>query len=456
MTALTHLSFLAMAVGCQSPGFRNRSRSRGLLAGDKAEEAFPGVPTKRRLRMRSSLRQHRRGNNGESFRGSPGGAAGRIPVSWLPPDATPTVTPDDLEVPRAPLAGGTRVPLRQNWDRRTRFETLESGLFVGREELLERLTGDFTARSSGTVLISGVRGVGKTALVDRALLRARVKLQDRYWRLLVSELLAGRFWTLDFWVRRTLSRAMRTASYTGVADLADYSGAARAAAATATRQTWFQRLKPIDRLIRRLYEASGSQLLVLKFDASDISGALAEPEPLPDPKQPAGKPQVNPEKLMRALIRKLYSTCHPSQRTVEARVLGWSLDGTRQRREFFDRLAAAYQKSVSKSYKETISDSLKEALKESQSSGWELKANMARIFGAAVFLAFLGFAIWAGIANTGWQVTQKYLMSGSAGVAAFVSLGWTLKRTRERKARLTGSRHTPMSSTIHWRRCRPI
>ncbi len=185
------------------------------------------------------------------------------------------------------------------------------------------------------------------------------------------------------------------------------------------------------RVIRRLHEVSGAQLLVLKFDASDISGALADPLPAQDSQKPAGKPQVNPEKLMRALIRKLYSTCHPSQPTAEARVLEWSLHGREEGRRFSSRLAAAYQKSVSKAYKETVSNSFKEALKESQSSAWEFKANLERIFGLLAFAAFLGVAIWVGLGSIASGLTQKYLMSATAGIAAFAALAWTVKRSRE-------------------------
>ena len=187
----------------------------------------------------------------------------------------------------------------------------------------------------------------------------------------------------------------------------------------------FDRLNPIIRRIKLLGQAAGSQLLVLKFNASDISGALADPQPA------LGKPQVNPEKLMRALIRKLYSTCHPSQPTSEARVLQWSLHDKEQRRNFFGRIGAAYQKSVSKSYKETVSDSFKEALKESQSASYEQKFNIERIAGLVVCVAFLGGAVWAGSPGVGLTLVQKYIAGGAAVVASFLTLTYTAKRSRE-------------------------
>src|SRR2546422_1156735 len=70
-----------------------------------------------------------------------------------------------------------RMQFRKEWNARPRFESEEEGLFVGREDFLNRLTSHFISKGGGTILISGVRGVGKTALVDRALVDARQKLQ---------------------------------------------------------------------------------------------------------------------------------------------------------------------------------------------------------------------------------------------------------------------------------------
>src|SRR5260370_20551949 len=78
-------------------------------------------------------------------------------IAWLRPDKKPE-GPAPLEEPKpAPADPVTRLPLQQGWDRRTRYETQENGLFVGREELVERLTADFSARSTATILISGGR-----------------------------------------------------------------------------------------------------------------------------------------------------------------------------------------------------------------------------------------------------------------------------------------------------------
>ncbi len=119
----------------------------------------------------------------------------------------------------APPAGGAartsqsdpvnRVPLQNGWDRRPRYETLEDGLFVGRRQLLKRLTDDFTARNSGTILISGVRGVGKTALVERALIQARDHLQAIYWEKLQDQLLRARSWNPDSWLAVQFLRVAR-------------------------------------------------------------------------------------------------------------------------------------------------------------------------------------------------------------------------------------------------------
>src|SRR5204862_1021787 len=62
-------------------------------------------------------------------------------------------------------------------------------------------------------------------------------------------------------------------------------------------------INPVKRRIVKMYTAASWQLLVLKFSASDIAGALAEP----DQKLPE-KPHIDPEKLLRSVIRKLHAT----------------------------------------------------------------------------------------------------------------------------------------------------
>ena len=325
--------------------------------------------------------------------------------SFLPPDRKPTAPPAREEARTVSSDAANRVPLRDDWDRRPRFETLETGMFVGRTELLERLTGDLTARRSGTVLISGVRGVGKTALVERSLLAAREVLQNRYWERLLRELGRAAFWSFEWYLRRAILRAAMTPrsatqrlilgspvnAFTGFAAGPENPAVIRAMEELTRRPMGrFDWLDPMAHQIRRLSRAGGAQLLVLKFDASDISGAMADPQPAPDAEAPAGKPHVNPEKLMRALIRKLYSTCHPSQATAEASVLKWSLP--RQDRRFFvERLAVAYRKSISKAYKETVSDGFKEASKESQSSSFDLKADVIRMAGGLLSVGLRTF-----------------------------------------------------------------
>ena len=94
-----------------------------------------------------------------------------------------------LEKPKSAAATPPSAEIRANqmcfkrdWNVRPRFETEEEGLFVGRTDFLDRLNSHFISRSGGTILISGVRGVGKTSLVDRALVSSRQKLQNRYWK----------------------------------------------------------------------------------------------------------------------------------------------------------------------------------------------------------------------------------------------------------------------------------
>ena len=94
-------------------------------------------------------------------------------ASRVRPHEEPAPPPPPPQKSPAVKSGSVmRVPLQQGWDKRPRYESREGGMFVGREELLKRLAGDFTSRRSGTILISGVRGVGKTAS-DACSLRPR-------------------------------------------------------------------------------------------------------------------------------------------------------------------------------------------------------------------------------------------------------------------------------------------
>ena len=81
-----------------------------------------------------------------------------------------------------------QMRFREDWNARPRFETGNGGSFVGRDEYLKRLDSHFRSRNGGTILISGVRGVGKTALVDRALVMSRDELEKSYWENTVAYL----------------------------------------------------------------------------------------------------------------------------------------------------------------------------------------------------------------------------------------------------------------------------
>ena len=79
-----------------------------------------------------------------------------------------------MQAETQPLGG---FPLKPDWHERPHFDspTSESNdehHFVGRDEETRRLVRLFLGGLGGTVLISGYRGVGKTATVDRALIEA--------------------------------------------------------------------------------------------------------------------------------------------------------------------------------------------------------------------------------------------------------------------------------------------
>ncbi|HET8781095.1 MAG TPA: ATP-binding protein [Pyrinomonadaceae bacterium] len=322
-----------------------------------------------------------------------------------------------------------QMRFRPSWNSRPRYENEneDEGVFVGRTDSVERLNSHFISDGGGTILISGVRGVGKTALVDRALVSSRSKLQDRYWKETSTYLQAARSWHV---FDRAAHRKLGELGGGGGTYITDPSTLKRGADAYVKRKTaWWQKLSPVDRRIRRMYDASRWQLLVLKFSASDISGAL----PLPE-QETTTNPQIDPEKLLRSIIRKLYVTCHPSASEPEARVLEWSLRNKAERQLFFDTLQAAYQKSISKSYKETISNSITAALKESQTSTLEGKLNLEKI-GIVLVCVLAG----AAGAYFNWDLpttssTDFYLkvLGLPAAIVGYVLLSWTVKRTREK------------------------
>jgi len=71
-----------------------------------------------------------------------------------------------------------QIALKKDWDISINFpidnEQIQ-GHFVGRESELKLLTNEILRRTSGAILVSGYRGVGKTSLVYKALWEARKK-----------------------------------------------------------------------------------------------------------------------------------------------------------------------------------------------------------------------------------------------------------------------------------------
>ena len=356
--------------------------------------------------------------------------AGYIASSLPKVEKTLTAPNDEPATLETPLRD--RILFSHDWDARPRYETEEEGVFVGRRELLDRITSDFISKRSGTILISGVRGVGKTALAERALLEAKKKLQNRYWKKALVVLESARFWQpIDVRVREVLL----TYASEHLAPPYDYLAFRQAAEEYGRKQSgWFwEKLNPVNRRIQRMVDASRSQLFVLKFNASDIGGALADPTE----NATSGKPQVSPEKLLRALIRKLFMTCHSSRPKIEAGfptpagILQWSLRDKKQQRQFYETLENAYNKSVSKSYKEIISNSLNEAIKESRTAVSEGKVSVEKVLVlvAAVAIGVAGALLgW----TRAWRPLESYIASGVAtAIAGYIALSWSFKRSRE-------------------------
>ena len=335
-------------------------------------------------------------------------------------------------VPPPAEAKPNQMRFRKNWNVRPRYETEFPGLFVGRSEFLDRLNSHFISRSGGTILISGVRGVGKTALVDSALVASRQTMQERYWRDTWEYLKSAGSWhIIDLKVRRTLldpkgeTPPLDTDNLTSEQGAEILRQAAKDYAESAPR--WWQKLDPVDRRIRRMHEASRYQLLVLKFSASDISGALPEPE-----QRVVGKPRIDPEKLMRSIIRKLFMTFDPSRSEPEASVLQWSLRDKPKRQLFFDTLNGAYKKSISKSYKEIISNTINDLLKQTQSSTWEAKINWEKV-GLVLLCVAVGVVFsLSEDPQRAWRPLEKLIAYGVPGaITGYILLSWGWKRTRE-------------------------
>ncbi len=290
-----------------------------------------------------------------------------------------------------------RMVFRSTWNSRPRFETYDPGQFVGRNELIGRISSHFISKSGGTILISGVRGVGKTALVDRSLVEARSKLSGRYWDQAAAFLeKRAKIWhPIDLLVRHNLAKLGEFAQ--------PPSGRSRGKNRRLTgeqarwgaqgyadrqRRRYWKGINPVRRRIMKMYTAAHWQLLVLKFSASDIAGALADPDQkLPD------KPQIDPEKLLRSVIRKLYTTCHTSSPRPEAEILQWSLWNKKRRQQFFDNLQKAYDKSISKSYKEVIQSNVSDFVKQQWNIDSETKLNVVIIVAlVGLFLLLLGLS----------------------------------------------------------------
>lgn len=60
-----------------------------------------------------------------------------------------------------------KIKLKTDWDSPPKID--DGGHFVGRAEELSILVNELIRKNSGLILISGERGVGKTALVYKAL-----------------------------------------------------------------------------------------------------------------------------------------------------------------------------------------------------------------------------------------------------------------------------------------------
>src|SRR6185312_8945928 len=157
----------------------------------------------------------------------------------------------------------------------------------------------------------------------------------------------------------------------------------------------------------------------LKFSASDIAGALAEP----DQKLPE-TPRIDPEKLLRSVIRKLHTTYHPTSSQQAAKILQWSLWNKKERELFVDNLQKAYDKSISKSYKEIISNSENEFLKRQWSADSETKIDVVRIVSLLVAVVLLALSFWPRVGtwvsqliglNPTWTVIFR-IVSGAAAL----------------------------------------
>lgn len=346
---------------------------------------------------------------------------------------------------KSPDADVERMVFRADWNARPSFEHKEEGLFVGRNELLGRLSSHFISKGGGTILISGVRGVGKTALVDRALVEARRKLADRYWEDLAAYLKRrAQIWhPIDMLVGRnvmTLGEDSGTGTETQRSTAQAGKQARRGAEEYLRRpgKTFLRHFNLVRKRIDKMWQASNSQLFVLKFSASDIAGALAEPD-----QKSTGKLRVDPEKLLRSIIRKLHATCHPSGPGEPAQILQWSLCPKKLRRAFFDDLQKAFDKSISKSYREIISNSINDFVKQQWTIESQSNLNPVRMIVAAVVFLVVFVGVYKLLpemtfATAGAEVWKR-LTSGTISTIAGILASYLTWNITAKWSRTSGS-----------------
>lgn len=69
-----------------------------------------------------------------------------------------------------------KIYLKSDWDYPPSYEKdRQLGHFAGREKEKSELVDEFLRKDSGTILVSGARGVGKTALLFKAVQEATLK-----------------------------------------------------------------------------------------------------------------------------------------------------------------------------------------------------------------------------------------------------------------------------------------
>ncbi|HPS91963.1 MAG TPA: ATP-binding protein [Methanothrix sp.] len=87
----------------------------------------------------------------------------------------PIDSPNIIKVKNTPAKGS---PLDKDLPRLSNTTNGNEGYYSGRKNELEKLTNELYRRSTGSILVSGYRGVGKTSLVYKALSDLRTKDKD--------------------------------------------------------------------------------------------------------------------------------------------------------------------------------------------------------------------------------------------------------------------------------------